>query len=143
MLQLCTMASIKVDRDAESVYVKPAEIYSTHDNSTSPIRLRIATGGAGQSGLIRALAEAFIKETVHKSGCETFSVAWLASDTSQSFNYLASKSADLAITYIPAAERIAVRQGVADRRVYAWRDHWMLVGTYCTMNCPDGRPLRK
>jgi hypothetical protein len=126
------MASIQFDRDAEAVYVKPAEIYSAHYNPTSSIRLRIATGGAGQSGLIRALANAFIMETVHKTGCEPFSVAWLASDTSQSFNYLASKSADLGITYLPAAERIALLQGVADRCVYAWRDHWMLVGTY---NC--------
>jgi hypothetical protein len=121
------MASIKKNSTAESVYVKPTEIYSANHVVASPILLRIATGGAGQSGLIRALADAFILEKV-RDGYEPFSIAWLASDTSASFNYLASRSADLSITYHPAAERIAIKQGIASRSVYAWRDHWLLVG---------------
>jgi hypothetical protein len=121
------MASIKIDLTAEAVYVKPTEIYSANHDVTSPIRLRIATGGVGQSGLIRALADAFILEKV-RGGHEPFSVAWLASDTSASFNYLASRSADVSITYHPAAEKITIRQGIASKSVYAWRDHWLLVG---------------
>jgi hypothetical protein len=77
------MASIKFDPTAEAVYIKPTEIYSANHDVTSPIRLRIATGGAGQSGLIRALADAFISEKV-KNGHGPFSIAWLASDTSAS-----------------------------------------------------------
>ena len=59
---------------------------------------------------------------------EPFRVASLASDISASFNYLASRLADLSITYHPAAEEIAILQGIATKSVYAWRDHWMLVG---------------
>jgi hypothetical protein len=121
------MASIKIDPTADAVYVKPTEVYSANHDVTSPICLRIATGGAGQSGLIRALADAFILEKV-KNGHEPFCIAWLASDTSASFNYLPSRSADMSITYHPVAETIAIRQGIASKKVYAWKDHWLLVG---------------
>lgn len=59
-----------------------------------------------------------------------FRIAWIATDTSLSFNALASGAADLSITYHAYAEEIALRQGIADRCVYAWRDHFMLVGTH-------------
>ena len=52
------MASVKVVLNALPLFVEPTEIYGTE----GPITLRIATGGGGQSGLIRLLAETFIKE---------------------------------------------------------------------------------
>lgn len=52
------MASVKVISNAPPLLVEPTEIYGAE----GPITLRIATGGAGQSGLIRTLAEAFINE---------------------------------------------------------------------------------
>ena len=52
------MASIKINRKLASPEIEPADVYGTG----GPIRLKIATGGAGQSGLLRALAEAFIQE---------------------------------------------------------------------------------
>jgi hypothetical protein len=126
------MASIKIDISAPEPFIAPAEIYSgSHVDPSLPtplVLLRIATGGAGQSGLIRALANAFVDYTVAESAFENFSVAWLLSDTSESFNFLASRAADLSITYHNVAEEIAIAQGIADRREYAWRDHWLFVG---------------
>jgi hypothetical protein len=52
------MASIKVVPNPLPLLVEPTEVYGNE----GPITLRIATGGAGQSGLIRSLAEAFINE---------------------------------------------------------------------------------
>jgi hypothetical protein len=52
------MASVKVIATALPLLVEPTEIYG----GEGPITLRIATGGAGQSGLIRSLSEAFINE---------------------------------------------------------------------------------
>jgi hypothetical protein len=52
------MASVKFNPSAPPVIVEPTEVYGVE----GPINLRIATGGAGQSGLIRSLAEAFINE---------------------------------------------------------------------------------
>jgi hypothetical protein len=129
-----TMASIKIDLAVPEPFIAPAEIYcgSHVDPSlpTPPVLLRIATGGAGQSGLVRALANAFVDYNVKESDCEHFSVSWLLSDTSESFNFLASRAADLSITYHKAAEEIAIAQGIADRREYAWRDHWLFVGRF-------------
>ncbi|KAL8726933.1 MAG: hypothetical protein Q9181_005880 [Wetmoreana brouardii] len=126
------MASVKIDpvvAQNNPPHVEPAEIYyGSYENEMSPIQLRIATGGAGQSGLVRALADAFIDTQVKETGCKPFAVAWLKSDTAGSFNNLAQASADLSITYHPAAEDIAMEQGFAERSVYAWRDHFMLVG---------------
>lgn len=106
--------------DPEAIYHGPF--------SSDEIRLRIATGGAGQSGLLKALADAFIDEHVRATGCAPFAVSWLKSDTAFSFNSLAQGAADLSITYHPAAEQIALDQGFVARKVYAWRDHFMLVG---------------
>ena len=110
--------------------VPEAAIYCSPQNETSHIKLRIATGGAGESGLIAALAEAFIAEIELKHNYESFAIAWIKSDTAASFNYLAENAADLSITYHITAENIALRQGIADRSEYAWRDHFMLVGAY-------------
>ncbi|GAB7357082.1 hypothetical protein MBLNU459_g7895t2 [Dothideomycetes sp. NU459] len=113
--------------------LSPTETYRLAPDTTSPVSLRIATGGAGQSGLIKALAEAFIAHHLRRRTAAAppfFAVAWSASDTSQSFNALAhgGGGADVGITYHAEAERTALEQGVAERRAYAWRDHWMLVG---------------
>ncbi|KAL8687738.1 MAG: hypothetical protein Q9218_006179 [Villophora microphyllina] len=126
------MASVKIDPELaknnppnvplEEVY------YGSYANEKPPTQLRIATGGAGQSGLLRALAHAFIDSHVKETGSKPFGVAWVKSDTAGSFNNLATGAVDLSITYHPAAEDIAIEQGFAERSVYAWRDHFMLVG---------------
>ncbi|KAI4136372.1 MAG: hypothetical protein L6R39_007821, partial [Caloplaca ligustica] len=113
------MASVRIDSEVAKnnpPHVEPEEIYhGSYQDQGSHIQLRIATGGAGQSGLIRALADAFIDTQVKETGCKPFAVAWLKSDTAGSFNSLAQASADLSITYHPAAEAIAMQQGFADR----------------------------
>jgi ABC-type tungstate transport system permease subunit len=56
-------------------------------------------------------------------------VAWYQSDTTYSINYLKDAVIDVAVTYSPAAERIAIEQGIAlDPSYYAWRDHFLIVG---------------
>jgi len=55
---IASMASVKVNPSITPPYIEPKDVYG----STGKIRLRIATGGAGQSGLLRVLAEAFIEE---------------------------------------------------------------------------------
>ncbi|KIW52909.1 hypothetical protein PV05_08518 [Exophiala xenobiotica] len=106
--------------------IPPAALYGTPGGE---VRLRIATGGAGQSGLLQKLAEEFIDAYTQRTSTPPFQIAWIATDTSLSFNALATGAADLSITYHPYAEAIALRQGIATRSVYAWRDHFMLVGS--------------
>jgi len=44
--------------------ILPAAVYGNE----GPVRLRIATGGAGQTGVLQALAEAFITLSVQAAG---------------------------------------------------------------------------
>ncbi|KAK1762047.1 hypothetical protein QBC33DRAFT_582020 [Phialemonium atrogriseum] len=113
-----------------SIAVDPEEIYDGgYGNSTnSSILLNIGNGGAGQSGLVKELADAFIKDSV-ANGSDPFQVAWYKSDTTVSIQYLKSGIVDVGITYSPAAEEIAINQGIAKSpSYYAFRDHFIIVG---------------
>jgi ABC-type tungstate transport system permease subunit len=122
------MASIFLKPNHPPHYIEATEAYRIAPDTDSPIKLRIASGGAGQSGLIRTFAEGFIKHHVKTTGAAPFAIAWMASDTTVSFNSLALKAVDMSITYHPVAEKTAIQQGIAERREYIWQDHWMLVG---------------
>jgi hypothetical protein len=52
------MSSVSFDPGSPRQEIHPAETYG----SESPVILHIATGGAGQTGLLKALADAFIIE---------------------------------------------------------------------------------
>ena len=105
------MATIPTNPDRAKTnppYIEPELVYyGSYRDENSPIQLRIPTGGAGQSGLMRALADKFIYDRVKETGCKPFAVSWIKSDTAGSFNNLASGAADLSITYHPTAEGIA------------------------------------
>ncbi|KAI0539085.1 putative extracellular tungstate binding protein [Xylaria digitata] len=107
----------------------PSAIYDGGFNSTNAtIGLRIGNGGAGQSGLVGLLANEFIEDSV-KNGSAPFRVAWYTSDTTYSIEYLKTGLLDVGITYSPAAEAIAINQGIAtDPAYYVFRDHFLFVG---------------
>jgi len=127
----------------------PAAVYNgTVASDADPILIRVATGGAGQSGMLGgkcdematksshnchvlttlALADAFIKESVD-NGTDPFRIAWYTTDTFYSIQAIGQGLADAAITYSEVAEQIAIDQGQAiDPSYYLWRDHFLLVG---------------
>ncbi|TCD69502.1 hypothetical protein EIP91_007432 [Steccherinum ochraceum] len=105
----------------------PQEIYDGGYSDAQDIRLRLANGGAGQSGLIGAFANAFIQDQVAK-GAEPFKAAWYLGDTTQSLQYLAAKYVDVAFTYNEAAELASMDSGAAVQRELVFLDHFMLVG---------------
>ncbi|TCD69496.1 hypothetical protein EIP91_007426 [Steccherinum ochraceum] len=105
----------------------PQETYDGGYSDAKDIRLRIANGGAGQSGLIREFANAFIQYMV-KKGVAPFKAAWYLGDTTQSLQYLAAKYVDVAFTYNEAAELASVKSGAAVKRELAFLDHFILVG---------------
>lgn len=75
-----------------------------------------------------ALADAFIQDSI-SNGSSPFRVAWYQSDTTYSIQYLQSGTIDVGITYSPAAEQVAIDQGIATSpSYYAFRDHFLLVG---------------
>jgi len=108
--------------------VDPAAVYDGGVGGNATIKLRIGNGGAGQSGLVKALADAFIQESV-KNGTAPFRVAWITSDNTFTIRYLKSGDVDVGITYNPASEKIAVDSGIAlSPTYYAFRDHFLIVG---------------
>ncbi len=63
------------------------------------------------------------------NGSSPFRVAWYTSDTTYSINYLQSGILDVGITYSPAAEQLAIDQGIAlSPSYYVFRDHFLVVG---------------
>lgn len=133
---ICNMASIKVNLNSPVPYVKPDATYrgSHPPRQRLQVQLRIASE-PGQSRLIKALSNEFINYMAEEKNLEPFSVAWISSNSAASFDHLASRSADVAITHHVAAENIAIKQGVADKSVSAWRDHWLLVGMFIIVRC--------
>jgi len=98
-------------------------------NSGSDTRLRISNGGAGQSGLVGALASAYIDwSRQHGGETQDYLIDWVTGDTTESIDYLATGDADIAITYNAAAENRAMKLSIATKRVYGFRDHFYLVG---------------
>ncbi|KIP08917.1 hypothetical protein PHLGIDRAFT_126650 [Phlebiopsis gigantea 11061_1 CR5-6] len=91
------------------------------------VRLRLANGGAGQTGLIGAFANAFIQDQV-KKGAAPFKVEWYLGDTTQSLGYLAASEVDVAFTYNEAAELASIKSGAAVSRDLVFLDHFYLVG---------------
>ncbi|PPR04194.1 hypothetical protein CVT24_010742 [Panaeolus cyanescens] len=109
---------------------RPFTVYDGGFGEEAKIRgvcLRIANGGAGQTGLIKAWADAFIQDMVSK-GAKPFQVAWYLGDTTESLAMLSEGVVDVAVTYNPAAEQQVVDAGLAVDRVYGFRDHFALVG---------------
>jgi len=108
--------------------LSPQEVYDGGYSNAGDIRLKIGNGGAGQSGLIKAWADAFIKYCVESKKVEPFKVGWYLGDTTQSLAFLQKGSIDIAVTYNEAAEQQALDSGSAVQRVYGFRDHFLLVG---------------
>jgi len=108
--------------------IDPAAVYDGGFSDATDIRLKIGNGGAGQSGLIGAWADAFVRYGVQTLGFKPFKVGWYLGDTTQSLAFLASGTIDVAVTYNLAAEAQAVASGSATQSVYGFRDHFYLVG---------------
>ncbi|KZS96901.1 hypothetical protein SISNIDRAFT_450659 [Sistotremastrum niveocremeum HHB9708] len=115
--------------------IQPQKVYGP-DGATQT--LSIANGGAGQSGLIGALALGFIDYVTSSRGNLRqdpllpppfpFTVGWYLGDTTQSLDYIEHNLVDIAVTYNKAAELQSLKDGFSCKRIYGFRDRFMLVG---------------
>ncbi|KAJ8080977.1 hypothetical protein PM082_017812 [Marasmius tenuissimus] len=105
----------------------PKAVYNGGYQDASEILLRVANGGAGQSGLVEALANAFIKYSVENESTP-FLVAWILGDTTESLDYIAARQADVALTYNDAAETQSIASGASVEKDLVFFDHFYLVG---------------
>ncbi|KDQ59678.1 hypothetical protein JAAARDRAFT_153673 [Jaapia argillacea MUCL 33604] len=105
----------------------PQAVYNGGYTGATDIYIRIANGGAGQSGLIGAWADAFIQYSVGK-GHAPFLIAWYLGDTTESLGLIEAGEVDIAVTYNEAAELQSINSGASSKRVYGFRDHFLIVG---------------
>ncbi|KAF8806776.1 hypothetical protein BYT27DRAFT_7100588 [Phlegmacium glaucopus] len=129
MTTLTNSPSVTPAASGPTISTAPRAIYNGgYENANfQGVRLRIANGGAGQTGFIRAWADEFIQYMVSK-GVPPFEVAWYLGDTTDSLALLSSGTVDVALTYNSAAEKQTLDTGDAVERVYGYRDHFILVG---------------
>ncbi|TGZ81125.1 hypothetical protein EX30DRAFT_364142 [Ascodesmis nigricans] len=129
MVQLQSILILFLTAFSTVVAVDPDAIYDGGlPSNSSPIALRIGNGGAGQSGLVKALSDAFISQSI-RNGSTPFRIAWYKSDTTVTINYLAAGTVDVGITYSEVAENLAISRGDAiEPRYYIFRDHFQITG---------------
>ncbi|KAJ3971099.1 hypothetical protein EV361DRAFT_868744 [Lentinula raphanica] len=132
-ISLHASGAIGVLSTASASPLTPTKTYNGGYKEAKDIRLRLANGGAGQSGLIGAFADAFVKWCVEGSEESDskeapFLVGWYLGDTTQSLAYLSSDWVDVAFAYSAAAELALMRNGKAVERELVFLDHFYLVG---------------
>ncbi|USW49220.1 hypothetical protein Slin15195_G025390 [Septoria linicola] len=88
-----------------------------------PIRFRMGNGGAGYTGILRVLAEAFISEQGN-----SFRIGWVSNHSRHTQIALLADVVQVALTYEPDNEDLAIREGWARRVGRAFNDHFLLVG---------------
>jgi len=88
---------------------------------SGPERFSVATGSPGELGLLKALADAF------NAGNDT-SMCWRKAGTGESLNLLKEKKVDMIMVHAPAAEKKAVSDGWASKRMLIGSNEFYLVG---------------
>lgn len=99
----------------------PKEIYG---NQKHDIKIRITNGGAGPTGILKALAEDYLSINKQKK----FAIAWYQNTSLYSLKLLKEKKIDLALIYEPIDAKKAVNNGFASNLTPIFNDHFIIVG---------------
>lgn len=81
----------------------------------------LATGSPGELGLLKALGAEFAKK--HKSG-----LCWVKAGSGESLKMLKEKQVDMIMVHAPAAEKKAVAEGWATKRLLIGSNEFYIVG---------------
>lgn len=92
---------------------------ATYGNGTLSVKL--ATGSPGELGLLKELAKVFNRE--HNT-----SMCWIKAGSGKSLELLKNKKVDIAMVHAPAAEKQAVKDGWAIKRVLIGSNEFYIVG---------------
>jgi len=85
--------------------------------------IRLGNGGAGPSGLLRALAEDY-----HDKVQDASTIEWYQNISPLTLQALRAGTLDIALTYERDQEDLAVAQGWAEAPTLIFNDHFVLVG---------------
>ena len=106
--------------DTRQINSSPKEIYGEQKQN---IRLRIANGGAGPTGILRALSEDYLKISGKK-----YAIAWYQNISINALEQLKKGTIDIALVYERKQGDDAVKQGWATNSTPIFNDHFLIVG---------------
>ncbi|MEW6161987.1 MAG: substrate-binding domain-containing protein [Nitrospirota bacterium] len=95
---------------------KCAEVYGSGPNKFS-----LATGSPGELGLLKVLGEAFGKEM-------NTTLCWIKAGSGEALRLLKEKAVDMIMVHDPSAERKAVAEGWATKRILIGSNEFYIVG---------------
>lgn len=94
-----------------------------YGDATAPLGFRLGNGGAGHTGLLRELSEAFIRRHDKK-----FRIEWVINHSRHTQIALLGDIVQVGLTYEPEWEDIGIAEGWAERVTMAFHDRFILVG---------------
>ncbi len=100
------------------VYAQPA---CTESYGAGTHKFSLATGSPGELGLLKVLAEEFAK--MHNT-----TLCWVKAGSGESMKLLKEKNVDMIMVHAPAAEKKAVEEGWATKRVLIGSNEFYIVG---------------
>lgn len=106
--------------DTRTISSEPKEIYG---GSKKNIQIRIGNGGAGSTGILRALAEDYLKST-----SKNYSIAWYQDISINTLFQLKSGVIDIALVYEKSQGDTAQKEGWATNYTPIFNDHFLIVG---------------
>ncbi|KAK5999306.1 hypothetical protein QM012_005581 [Aureobasidium pullulans] len=96
---------------------------ATYGDASHPLAFRLGNGGAGHTGILRLLCEYFIAS---RGG--GFCIEWVSNHSRHSQIALLGDVVQVALTYEPEYEDLAIRERWAARSAKVFNDHFILVG---------------
>jgi tungstate transport system substrate-binding protein len=99
-------------------YAQPA---CTESYGKGPNTFSLATGSPGELGLLKVLGEQFAKKN-------NTTLCWVKAGSGESMKLLKDKKVDMIMVHAPAAEKKAVEEGWATKRVLIGSNEFYIVG---------------
>jgi tungstate transport system substrate-binding protein len=105
-----------------AVAVHAAGPACTETYGSGPNAFSLATGSPGELGLLKVLGEAFAKKNTSSALC------WVKAGSGESLAMLKDKQVDMIMVHAPAAEKKAVADGWATKRLLIGSNEFYIVG---------------
>jgi len=98
-----------------------AQMACTESYGTGPNKFSLATGSPGELGLLKALGDEFAKKN-------NTTLCWVKAGSGESMKLLKDKQVDMIMVHAPAAEKKAVEDGWATKRLLIGSNEFYIVG---------------
>lgn len=106
--------------DTRIISSEPKEIYG---KKNAEIKIRIGNGGAGITGILRALSEDYLKVSGNK-----FAIAWYQDISINTLQQLKTGNIDIALVYERSQNETAQKEGWGSNYTRIFNDHFLVVG---------------